>query len=117
MILGVATDPLFGPLLMAGAGGVLVEVAGDVAFRVNPVFQGDVDEMVASLRSARLLAGFRGRPPLCVDAYKDAILRLGRLVGDFAGILEVDVNPFMVGETADQCLAVDARIRIDRAAF
>jgi acetyltransferase len=117
MILGVATDPLFGPLLMAGAGGVLVEVAGDVAFRVNPVSPGDVDEMIAGLRSARLLKGFRGRPPLCVAAYKDAILRLGRLVGDFAGILEVDVNPFMVGETAERSLAVDARIRIDPGQF
>jgi acetyltransferase len=117
MILGVTTDPLFGPLLMAGAGGVLVEVANDVAFRVNPVTPGDVDAMIAGLRSARLLKGFRGRPPLCVDAYKDAILRLGRLVTDFAGILEVDVNPFMVGETAKQSLAVDARIRIDPAAF
>ena len=117
MILGVATDPLFGPLLMAGAGGVLVEVAGDVAFRVLPVTPGDVDEMVAGLRSSRLLGAFRGRPPLRADAYKDAILRLGRLVGDFEGILEVDVNPFMVAERAEDCVAVDARIRIDPAAL
>jgi acetyl coenzyme A synthetase (ADP forming)-like protein len=117
MILGVTTDPLFGPLLMAGAGGVLVEVAGDVAFRVCPVTPGDVDEMIAGLRSARLLAPFRGRPALCVAAYKDALLRLGLLVGDFRGVLEVDINPFMVGERAEDCTAVDARIRIDPQAF
>ena len=117
MILGVATDPLFGPLLMAGAGGILVEVAGDVAFRVNPVTSADVDEMIAGLRSARLLQGFRGRPPLCVEAYKEAILRLGCLVSDFAGILEADINPFMVGETPEKCVAVDARLRIDPKAF
>jgi acetyltransferase len=102
---------------MAGAGGVLVEVAGDVAFRVNPVTPTEVDEMIEGLRSARLLRGFRGRPPLCVTAYKEAILRLGRLVADFQGILEVDVNPFMVGRTPAECVAVDARIRIDPKAF
>jgi acetyltransferase len=117
MILGVTTDPLFGPLLMAGAGGILVEVAGDVAFRVHPTSPRDVDEMIAGLRSARLLRGFRGRKPLCVEAYKEALLRLGCLVGDFHGILELDVNPFMVGETPEECVAVDARLRIDPLAF
>jgi acetyl coenzyme A synthetase (ADP forming)-like protein len=117
MILGVATDPLFGPLLMAGAGGVLVEVAGDVAFRVCPVGPRDVEEMVSGLRSARLLSAFRGRPALCVEAYRDALLRLGDLAAEFPGVLEVDVNPFMVAETAERCVAVDARIRIDPKAI
>jgi acetyltransferase len=117
MILGIATDPLFGPLLMAGAGGVLVEVAGDVAFRVVPVLPSDVDRMIAGLRSARLLRGFRGRPPLRVEAYRDALLRLGRLAEDFPGILEADVNPFLVGATDGECVAVDARIRIDPKSF
>jgi acetyltransferase len=117
MILGVATDPLFGPLLMAGAGGVLVEVAGDVAFRVLPVGRADVHEMVSGLRSARLLGAFRGRPPLHAATYEAALLRLGALVGDFHGIREVDVNPFLVGETPADCVAVDARIRIDAAGF
>lgn len=117
MILGVTTDPTFGPLLMAGIGGVLVEVAADVAFRVHPITPSDAAEMVAGLRGARLLQGFRGRKPLCVEAYRDALLRLDRLVADFEGIVELDINPFMVGETAGDCVAVDARMRIDPTKF
>lgn len=117
MILGVTTDATFGPLVMAGVGGVLVEVAADVAFRVHPIAPGDAREMVAGLRGARLLGGFRGRPALCVAAYEEALLRLDRLVADFEGILELDVNPFMVGPTAEESVAVDARMRIDPEAF
>jgi acetyltransferase len=113
MILGVTTDPTFGPLIMAGIGGVLVEVAGDVAFRVHPITPSDADEMIQGLRGSRLLQGFRGRKPLCVPAYREALLRLDRLVADFEGILELDINPFMVGEKPGECVAVDARMRID----
>ncbi len=117
MILGATTDPTFGPLLMAGVGGILVEVSADVAFRVHPITPSDADEMIAGLRGAKLLKGFRGRPPLSIAAYKDALLRLDRLVADFEGILEVDVNPYMVGEAEGDCVAVDGRIRIDPSKF
>jgi acetyl coenzyme A synthetase (ADP forming)-like protein len=117
MILGVTTDPSFGPLLMAGLGGIYVEVLKDVAFRVHPITDRDADEMVASLRAAKLLEGVRGDPPACVAAYKEALLRVSKLVADFDGIRELDVNPFMLGETAEESVAVDARIRIDPAAF
>jgi acetyltransferase len=117
MILGVTQDPSFGPLLMAGLGGVYVEVLKDVAFRIHPITDRDADEMVASLRAAKLLEGVRGERPVCVAAYKEALLRVGRLVGDFHGIRELDVNPFMLGESAEESVAVDARIRIDPSAF
>lgn len=117
MILGVAADPSFGPLLMAGLGGIHVEVLKDVAFRVHPITDRDADEMIAGLRAAKLLEGVRGEPPACVAAYKDALLRLSRLVEDFHGIREIDVNPFMLGTTAEDSVAVDARIRFDPAAF
>jgi acetyltransferase len=117
MILGIATDPVFGPLLMAGVGGVTVEVAKDVAFRVVPITTEDADEMIDSLRGVRLLEAFRGRAPLHRDALRDALLRLGRLVEDFHGIVEADINPFMVAPTAEASMAVDGRIRIDPAAF
>ncbi len=112
MILGLATDAVFGPVLMVGMGGVTVEVAGDVAFRVTPVTVEDVDEMIASLRGARLLGAFRGREPLATGALRDAVLRLGRLSADFHGILEAEVNPFMVAPGAAETVAVDGRIRI-----
>jgi acetyltransferase len=117
MILGVTTDPSFGPLLMAGLGGIYVEVLKDVAFRIHPITDRDADEMVASLRAAKLLEGVRGERPSCVPAYKEALLRVSRLVEDFHGIRELDVNPFILGETAEESVAVDARIRIDPAAF
>jgi acetate---CoA ligase (ADP-forming) len=117
MILGVTTDPSFGPLLMAGLGGIYVEVLKDVSFRVCPITDRDADEMVAGLRAAKLLEGVRGERPVCVAAYKEALLRVSRLVEDFHGIRELDVNPFMLAETAEESVAVDARIRIDPAAF
>ena len=113
MIVGVTTDPSFGPLMMAGLGGIYVEVLKDVAFRIHPITDADAHDMIASLRGAPLLDGVRGRPPVCVDAYVDALLRVSRLVADHLCILELDVNPFMVGVEASECMAVDGRIRID----
>jgi acetyltransferase len=117
MILGVMTDPSFGPLLMAGLGGIYVEVLRDVSFRVHPITDRDADEMVTSLRGAKLLKGVRGERPSYVPAFKEALLRVSRLVADFHGIRELDVNPFMLGETDEDSVAVDARIRIDPSAF
>jgi acetyltransferase len=113
MIVGVTTDPSFGPLLMAGLGGIYVEVLKDVAFRVHPITDRDARAMIGGLRSAPLLEGVRGRPPVCVDAYVEALLRVSKLVSDHECILELDVNPFMVGVEAEECMAVDGRIRID----
>jgi acetyltransferase len=113
MIVGVTIDPSFGPLLMAGMGGTHVEVLRDVTFRIHPITDRDADEMVDGLRGAPLLRGVRGQPPVAEAAYKDALLRISQLVGDFHCIAELDVNPFMVGATDDESMAVDARIRID----
>ena len=113
MIVGVTTDPSFGPLMMAGLGGIYVEVLKDVAFRIHPITDRDAHSMIEGLRSAKLLEGVRGRPPVCVEAYVEALLRVSQLVGDHECILELDVNPFMVGVTAEESMAVDGRIRID----
>ncbi len=117
MILGMTSDPSFGPLLMAGLGGIYVEVLRDVAFRVHPITDRDADDMLASLRGATLLEGVRGERPSHVASFKEALLRVSRLVSDFHGLRELDVNPFIVGETAEESVAVDARIRIDPRAF
>ena len=113
MILGMTTDRSFGPLLMAGLGGTYVEVMKDVAFRVHPITDADAREMVESLRAAPLLRGVRGEKAMSIDAYVDALLRVSRLVHDFPCVRELDVNPFIVGETREESVAVDARIRID----
>ena len=102
MALGVAPDPLFGPVVMCGLGGVLVEVLGDVSFRVPPFSRDEAERMVGELRGRALLDGVRGAKPADVDALLDAIMNLQRLAMDLAGpnqpdgIAEVDINPLVV---------------------
>jgi acyl-CoA synthetase (NDP forming) len=102
MVLGVAQDPLFGPVVMCGLGGVLVEVLGDVSFRVPPFSRDEAARMVGELRGRALLDGVRGAKPADVDALLDAIMNLQRLAMDLAGpnqpdgIAEVDINPLVV---------------------
>ncbi len=102
MVLGLAQDPLFGPVVMCGLGGVLVEVLGDVSFRVPPFSRQEAARMVGELRGAALLDGVRGAKPADVDALLDAIMNLQRLAMDLAGpnqpdgIAEVDINPLVV---------------------
>ena len=110
VILGMSRDPHFGPLLMFGLGGIYVEVLKDVAFRVAPLGPEDAREMVGEIRTAALLKGARGEPPADVDAIVDGLLRLSRLVVDFADIQELDINPLMVRPAGQGAVAIDARI-------
>ena len=102
MVLGVAQDSLFGPVVMCGLGGVLVEVLGDTSFRVPPFSRDEAARMVGELRGAALLDGVRGAKPADVDALLDAIMNVQRLAMDLAGpnqpdgIAEIDINPFVV---------------------
>ena len=75
MILGARTDPLYGPMLVVGAGGILVELVKDVAFRLLPVTPEDARAMIGELKVAKLLAGFRGKPAADVDALVKRDLR------------------------------------------
>lgn len=109
-IIGMSTDPAFGPILMFGLGGVFVEALGDVAFRIQPVTDLDAHDMVRSIRGYRLLEGIRGEPPADLDTIIDAILRVSQLVGEHDRIAELDINPFLAFE--DGGVAVDARIRL-----
>lgn len=109
-IIGMTTDPAFGPILMFGLGGVFVEALGDVAFRIQPVTDLDAHDMVRSIRGYRLLEGVRGEPPADIDTIIDVILRVSQLVGEHDRIAELDINPFLAFE--DGGVAVDARIRL-----
>lgn len=111
-IIGVVDDPTFGPLMMFGLGGIYVEVLKDVAFRPHPLTDIDAEEMITSIRSYPLLEGVRGEPPVNIPAVKEAILRLSQLVSDFHEIVEMDINPFIVGVDAASTFAVDARIML-----
>lgn len=111
-ILGVSTDPVFGPLVMFGMGGIYVEVLKDVSFRLTPITDRDADSMMRSIRAWPLLEGVRGESGVRLDAVRDALLRVSRLVQDFRRITEFDVNPFIAHEDPELCRAVDVRFRL-----
>jgi acyl-CoA synthetase (NDP forming) len=115
-LVGVVTDPTFGPLIAFGLGGVAAEVIGDVSFRLHPLTNLDADELIAASRASRLMAGFRGAPPADVPALRDLLLRLSRLVDDLPELAELDFNPVIVREAGHGALVVDARIRLSRPA-
>jgi acetate---CoA ligase (ADP-forming) len=110
MIVGVSHDPAFGPLVLAGLGGTTVEVVGDVAVRITPLSNTDVDEMLRSLRSYRLLTGYRQTPPLDVAAFAELLHRVSNMVEDIPEITELDLNPVFVREHG--AVAADVRIRL-----
>ena len=113
LILGMNRDSQFGPLLMTGLGGVYVEVLKDVSFRLAPVSEEDVLDMLRELKSYWLLKGARGEPPADIDAVIESMLRVSQLVTDFPEITELDINPLRVLEDGKGCLAADARIVLE----
>jgi acetyltransferase len=111
VILGMARDPKFGPLLMFGLGGVFVEVMRDVATRIHPLTDLDARLMVERIRGFPLLAGARGEKPVARERIEECLLRLSQLVTDFeADLAEIDVNPFVVTERGADSFVVDARV-------
>jgi acetyltransferase len=110
MILGARTDPLYGPMLVVGAGGILVELVKDVAFRLLPVTPGDARAMIGELKVAKLLAGFRGRPAADVDALVAAICGLSDIYLDHRHLLsDLEINPLIVLGEGAGVRAVDVR--------
>ncbi|HEX9717922.1 MAG TPA: acetate--CoA ligase family protein, partial [Actinomycetota bacterium] len=113
MLVGVAQDPLFGPVIACSAGGTAVELLRDVSVRVSPITDLDADEMVRSLKTFPLLDGFRGAPKADVAALEDVILRVSALVEAQPSVAEMDCNPVMV--LPHGAPIVDARIRVQEA--
>jgi acetyltransferase len=113
-VMGMTTDPSFGPLIMFGLGGIYVEILKDVAFRINPLNDKNVEEMMESLKSYPLLTGIRGGEAVDLPTLKDSLLRLSQLVSDFDLISEIDINPFIARSKKGESKAVDARFLIRR---
>ena len=110
MIVGARTDPLYGPMLAVGAGGILVELVKDVAFRLLPVTAQDVHGMLAELKVSKLLAGFRGRPAADVDALVTAVCGLSDFYLDHRHLLsDLEINPLIVLAKGGGVRAVDVR--------
>ena len=114
VILGMARDPQFGPLLMFGLGGIYVEVLKDVTFRIAPLAGPEAEAMIREVRAFPILQGVRGEAPADLAALVEDILRLSQLVTDFAEIAEIDINPLLVRPEGGGTVALDARIRLVR---
>jgi acetyl coenzyme A synthetase (ADP forming)-like protein len=115
MLVGVTHDPVFGPILVCGAGGVLVELLKDVAVRITPLTDLDASEMIRSLKTYPLLSGYRGGPRYDVTALEQLILRVGVMVEDIHEIGELDLNPVIVLPEGHGLSPVDARVRVAEA--
>jgi acyl-CoA synthetase (NDP forming) len=110
LLIGTVDDPMFGPLIACGSGGVLVDLLQDTAFRLHPLTDLDAREMVESLKSVALLRGYRGQAPADEGAVVDALLRVSALVEMCPEIQELDINPLKVLSRGVR--AVDVRARI-----
>ncbi|GLC91804.1 acyl-CoA synthetase [Cupriavidus sp. TA19] len=114
LIVGIRRDPQFGPLVVIGSGGVMVEVLRDIAVLPAPVARETALTALRGLRIAPLLEAHRGRPPLDIDAVADVIVRMGWLAQAFhERDFEIEVNPLKVRVAGQGCVAVDARVRLD----
>jgi acetyl coenzyme A synthetase (ADP forming)-like protein len=111
-LIGVTADPLFGPLVAFGLGGVQVEVLRDVAFRIAPLTDKDADDLMRSVRGFALLQGHRGRPAADIDALKDLVLRVSVMSASVPEIQELDLNPVIALPAGHGCRIVDARIKV-----
>ena len=112
MVVGVTHDPSFGPIILTGMGGTLVELLRDVAVRITPVTDRDVAEMLEELRMAPMLRGYRGAPPADVPALTDLIHRVNAMVEDLPEVAELDLNPVFVRPDGEGVVAVDVRLRL-----
>jgi acyl-CoA synthetase (NDP forming) len=113
LLVGAVVDPVFGPLVACGSGGVLVDLHGDTTFRLHPVTDMDAAEMIGGLKSAALLRGYRGQAPYDEAAAVDAVLRVSTLLELCPEIQELELNPLKVLPRGAQ--AVDVRVRVGSA--
>ena len=113
LICGVATDAVFGPVIMFGQGGIAVEVIGDHAMSLPPLNMNLAAELISRTRVSRLLEGYRGRPPANKEAIQLALVQLSQLVVDFPEIVELDINPLFADSHG--VLALDARMVVKPA--
>ncbi|MBC5763335.1 bifunctional acetate--CoA ligase family protein/GNAT family N-acetyltransferase [Ramlibacter albus] len=110
LIVGIASDPAFGPVILFGHGGTAVELRNDRAVGLPPLNANLAESLISRTRIAPLLAGYRGRPPVQREALVDALLKVSELACDIAEVAELDINPLLADSHG--VLALDARIRV-----
>ena len=111
IIIGMFKDPQFGPVLMFGLGGILVEVLKDISFRIVPLTRRDAREMVKEIKGYALLEGYRGQEPANIPFLEELLLKVSDFVEQTPEIKEIDLNPIFAYK--DGAVAVDARIVLD----
>ncbi|MCE8013148.1 CoA-binding protein [Halomonas desiderata] len=112
VIVGVIRDPIFGPVLMFGLGGIFVEILEDVAFRAIPLSRHDARSMVEQIKARRILEGARGEPAVDKEALVELLLTVSRIADAYPELSELDLNPVIVN--ADGYAVVDARVIVER---
>jgi len=110
LLAGIVQDPVFGPLVAFGPGGVLAELIGEAQFRLAPLTDREAVELVHHGKAGRLVAGFRGTPAADAHPLVELLLRLSLLADELPEVAELDLNPVLALPTG--CLAVDARVRV-----
>jgi acetyltransferase len=110
LIVGVTTDPVFGPIILFGQGGVAVEVTADHAVTLPPLNMVLARDLISRTRVARLLAGYRNRPAANIDAICHTLIQISHLVTDMGEIIELDINPLLADDRG--VIALDARVRV-----
>jgi acetyltransferase len=114
LIAGMTREPGFGPLVMFGLGGTLVEVLRDVVFRLAPITEQEAGDMLGSIQGRAILEGPRGAPPADRGALRDLLIRIGQLAEAYPEIAAIDLNPVL--GRAEGCLVLDARVSLSAAA-
>lgn len=113
-LVGLTQDSMFGPLVAFGLGGTQVELFRDVAFRIAPLTDRDVDEMIRSVRGFALLQGYRNKPPADLAALRDVLLKVSCLGAEVPELVELEFNPVMALPAGHGCQIVDVRARVKR---
>lgn len=111
VIIGMSKDPQFGPVLMFGLGGILVEVLKDVSFRIVPLTKRDAREMIREIKGYPILEGYRGQEPANIAVLEDMLLEVSNFVEQRPEIKEIDINPIFA--YSDGAVAVDARVILE----
>jgi len=112
VIVGMTRDPQFGPMLMFGLGGIVVEVLKDVTFYLAPITKDEAVQMLKSTKSYAMREGKRGQKEVDITAIAVALQRISQLTTDFPQIIELDINPMIVGESGTEPVVADARMTL-----
>jgi acetyl coenzyme A synthetase (ADP forming)-like protein len=114
VLIGARRDPVFGPFILFGLGGIWVEIFQDTTLRASPLSREEARAMIDEIRGSPLLKGYRGESPLDLESLVETLLKVSRLVEDLEEIQEMDLNPVLVRESGKGSLALDARIILSR---